>query len=150
MAAEEFAGAYEHSVDAKGRVIIPSAFRDQLSQPFTIALNSDRTAIALYPLVQWDKIKARLAQVRSTDIKGMKYVRFVMGNAFTGNIMDLQGRILLPNKLRGMIGITKDIVFVGMGEHIEVWDALAYAKQEDEAQGDILDLLAHMEDRYSE
>lgn len=148
MAAEDFAGAYEHSVDAKGRCIVPASFRTLLGKNFTIALNSDKTAIALYPQEQWEKIKARLAQVRSTDIVGMQYVRFVMGNAFTGNEIDLQGRVLLPQKLRTKIGLTKDIVFVGMNEHIEIWEAEAYAQQEAAAEMDVMALLSHMEEKY--
>ena len=78
----------------------------------------------------------------------MMYVRYIMGNAYTGNVMDAQGRILLPQKLRSKVGLTRELVFVGMNDHIEIWDAARYQKQEQEAEMDFADLLAHMEERY--
>ena len=146
--AADFAGSFEHSLDSKGRVIIPVSLRDQLGEQFTIALNSENTALALYPLEKWEEIKARLSQVRSTDVKGMMYVRYIMGNAYTGNVMDAQGRILLPQKLRSKVGLARELVFVGMNDHIEIWDASCYQAQEQEAEMDFADLLAHMEERY--
>lgn len=146
--AADFAGSFEHSLDSKGRVIIPVSLRDQLGEQFTIALNSENTALALYPLKKWEEIKARLSQVRSTDVKGMMYVRYIMGNAYTGNVMDAQGRILLPQKLRSKVGLARELVFVGMNDHIEIWDASRYQAQEQEAEMDFADLLAHMEERY--
>ena len=146
--AADFAGSFEHSLDSKGRVIIPVSLRDQLGEQFTIALNSENTALALYPLEKWEEIKARLSQVRSTDVKGMMYVRYIMGNAYTGNVMDAQGRILLPQKLRRKVGLARELVFVGMNDHIEIWDASRYQAQEQEAEMDFADLLAHMEERY--
>ena len=146
--AADFAGSFEHSLDSKGRVIIPVSLRDQLGEQFTIALNSENTALALYPLEKWEEIKARLSQVRSTDVKGMMYLRYIMGNAYTGNVMDAQGRILLPQKLRSKVGLARELVFVGMNDHIEIWDASRYQAQEQEAEMDFADLLAHMEERY--
>lgn len=146
--AADFAGSFEHSLDSKGRVIIPVSLRDQLGEQFTIALNSENTALALYPLEKWEEIKARLSQVRSTDVKGMMYVRYIMGNAYTGNVMDAQGRILLPQKLRSKVGLARELVFVGMNDHIEIWDASRYQAQEQEAEMDFAGLLAHMEERY--
>lgn len=148
MAMADFAGSFEHSLDSKGRVIIPVSFREQLGENFTIALNSENTALALYPQEKWEQIKARLSQVRSTDVKGMMYVRYIMGNAFTGNVMDAQGRILLPQKLRAKVGLSRELVFVGMNEHVEIWDAARYQTQEQEAEMDFADLLSHMEERY--
>ena len=146
--AADFAGSFEHSLDSKGRVIIPVSLRDQLGEQFTIALNSENTALALYPLEKWEEIKARLSQVRSTDVKGMMYVRYIMGNAYTGNVMDAQGRILLPQKLRSKVGLARELVFVGMNDHIEIWDASRYQEKEQEAEMDFADLLANMEERY--
>lgn len=146
----DFAASFEHSLDSKGRVIIPADYRKDLGEDFTIALNGSASAIALYPREQWEKIKERLARVSVTDKKGMEYKRFFNGNAFPGNTMDAQGRILLPSKLRALIGITKDLVFVGMTETIEIWDAQKHFESEQQTRMNIDDLAQHMEDRYSD
>ena len=57
----------------------------------------------------------------------MQYMRFVMSVSFPDNTMDAQGRILIPTKLRNAIGLTKDIVFVGVNNYIEIWNADAYS-----------------------
>ncbi|MEG0766492.1 MAG: division/cell wall cluster transcriptional repressor MraZ [Clostridia bacterium] len=145
---EDFAGTFEHGLDSKGRVIIPVCFRDRLGDHFTIALNSDSSALALYPLAKWEQMKERLSQVRSTDQMAMQYVRYILGNAYTANDMDAQGRILLPTKLRNKVQLSREIVFVGMTEHIEVWDAARYAEQEMAAEANIAALLAHMDATY--
>jgi len=144
----DFAGAFEHSLDAKSRVIIPMDYRKDLGENFTIALNGSATAIALYPHEEWLKMKERLARVSVTDKKGMEYKRFINGNAFPGNTIDLQGRVLLPGKLRTLIGIAKDLVFIGMTETIEIWDARQYFDSEQQTRENIDDLAQHMEDFY--
>ena len=144
----DFSGSYDHGLDSKGRVIIPMCFREGLGENFTIALNGLATAIALYPQDQWEHVKNRLARVSNTDAMGMDYKSFFIGNAFTSNSIDAQGRVLLPSKLRNMIGITKDVVFVGMTETIEIWDATTHNEKEQQARVDIKSLLQHMEDKY--
>lgn len=148
MPEEEFSGAFEHSVDAKGRVIIPSSFREALGEDFTIALSGDLATIALYPMEKWQSIRQQLSAIHLTDSTGMRYKRLVMGNAYTGNHMDTQGRVLLPQKLRTKLLQEKDITFIGMGEHIEIWDAGAHEREETASQDEMAFLLKHMEDRY--
>ena len=146
----DFAGSFEHCLDAKGRVIIPMDYRQDLGEDFAIALNGSASAIALYPHEEWLKLKARMARVSVTDKKGMEFKRFFNGNAFPGNTVDAQGRVLLPAKLRNLIGISKDLVFVGMGETVEIWDAQKHAHSEQETRMNIDELAQHMEERYSE
>ena len=146
----DFAGSFEHGLDVKGRVIIPMDYRKDLGEDFAIALNGSASAIALYPQEEWLKLKARMARVSVTDKKGMEFKRFFNGNAFPENTMDAQGRVVLPGKLRTLIGITKDLVFVGMGETVEIWDAQKYFESEQQTRMNIDDLAQHMEDRYKE
>lgn len=148
MAAEEFSGAFEHSIDAKGRVIIPSTFREALGEEFTIALSGDLAAIALYPIEKWQGIREQLSAIHLTDPAGMRYKRLVMSNTYAGNRMDTQGRVLLPQKLRHKLGLEKEITFIGMGEHIEIWDASAHHAEETASQDEVASLLKHMESQY--
>ena len=66
----------------------------------------------------------------------MQYERYLMIVSFSGNSMDAQGRVLIPMKLRSKIGLTRDIVFVGLNSYIEIWDAEVYAKFESETEDD--------------
>ena len=79
-----FAGTFSHSLDGKGRVIIPAGFRDLLGSGFTIALNSSIDALALYPQEKWDAVNEQLSRVRDTDDEGMAYVRYIMANGRAG------------------------------------------------------------------
>ncbi len=122
-----FAGTYSHNLDGKNRAIVPAAFRDKLGSGFTIALNSTSTALTLYPKVKWDVVIEQLARIRQTDDDGMDYLRYIMAHAEIDVEMDPQGRILLPQPLREAAGLTRDLVFVGMFDHAEIWDAETYA-----------------------
>ena len=127
MGKASFFGSYDHSLDSKGRVIIPASYREALGDNFTITINPNKTAIALYPEKEWEEQLERLSCINPMDRMGMQYMRFVMSVSFPDNTMDAQGRILIPTKLRNAIGLTKDIVFVGVNNYIEIWNADAYS-----------------------
>ena len=128
MANLAFSGSFDHSLDGKGRVIIPASFREALGENFTITINPNKTAVAIYPKEMWDQQLERLSQINPMDRVGMQYERYVMSVSFSGNSMDAQGRVLIPAKLRAKIGLTRDIVFVGLNRYIEIWDAEVYQK----------------------
>lgn len=135
-------------MDAKGRVTIPTAYRDALGERFTIGLNSDMTTIALYPSACWEKIEADLNKIPPSDIRGMKYVRAVNGNSFTDCQLDAQGRVLLPQTLRSKVGLDKNVRFVGMVGSLEVWDEERYEREETEAVDAREELLNYVNERY--
>ena len=136
MANRTFSGSFDHSLDGKGRVIVPSSFREALGDDFTITINPNKTAVAIYPKEQWDQQLERLSHINPMDKIGMQYERYLMSVSFSGNSMDAQGRVLIPMKLRSKIGLTRDIVFVGLNSYIEIWDAEVYAKFESETEDD--------------
>lgn len=127
---KSFSGSYDHSLDSKGRVIIPASFRDALGENFTITINPSKTAVAIYPEEIWEEQLERLRKINPMDKTGMQYVRYVMSMSFAENTMDSQGRVLIPTKLRMKIGLTKDIVFVGINSYIEIWDSEKYYQNE--------------------
>jgi len=136
MANRTFSGSFDHSLDGKGRVIVPSSFREALGDDFTITINPNKTAVAIYPKEKWDQQLERLSHINPMDKIGMQYERYLMSVSFSGNSMDAQGRVLIPMKLRSKIGLTRDIVFVGLNSYIEIWDAQVYAKFEEETEVD--------------
>ena len=148
MAQTTFSGSFDHSLDGKGRVIIPSSFREALGEDFTITINPDKTAVAIYPKEMWDKQLERLSRIDPMDKLGARYERYLMSVSFSGNSMDAQGRVLIPMKLRNKIGLTRDIVFVGLNSYIEVWDAEVYAKMEAETEESFEDLADYVYQKY--
>ena len=149
MAQMAFSGSFDHSLDGKGRVIIPASFREALGEDFTITINPNKTAVAIYPKAMWDQQLERLAQINPMDRIGLQYERYVMSVSFSGNSMDAQGRVLVPAKLRSKIGLTRDIVFVGLNSYIEIWDAEVYAKMEAQTEMDFEDITDYVYQKYS-
>ena len=149
MAQTTFSGSFEHSLDGKGRVIIPSSFREALGEDFTITINPDKTAVAIYPKEMWDKQLERLSRIDPMDKLGARYARYLMSVSFSGNSMDAQGRVLIPAKLRAKIGLARDIVFVGVNRYIEIWDAEVYQKMEADTEEDFDGVVDYVYQKYS-
>lgn len=114
-----FMGEYNHTIDAKGRLIVPTKFREQLGEAFILAKGNDG-CLSIYTKEDWgvflEKIKALPATVRIRD-----YVRNIVGSSVEVTT-DKQGRILVPGTLREYAKIDKDVVFAGVIDKIEVWD----------------------------
>lgn len=148
MAGSEFSGNYAHTIDPKGRATIPAAYREALGEGFTIALNNDFNAIALYPREKWNEIGERLNRIPDSDARGMSYVRFIKAFAFPEQQLDGQGRVLLPQALRAKAGMDKAVRFVGVGRSLEIWDEGRFERECETTQADIEDLLSYVNDRY--
>ena len=148
MAGVAFAGNFSHTIDPKGRVTIPAAFREALAEGFTIGLNNQFAAIALYPKAKWDEKCEQLAKIPESDIMGTRYVRLITGNSFSGCELDNQGRVLLPATLRAKVGMDKAIRFVGMGGYLEIWDEQRYVRESDVSEQSIDGLLNYVNGQY--
>lgn len=142
-----FSGNVAHSIDAKGRITIPAVYRDALGDGFTIGMNNEFTAVALYPRAKWEQIGQNLARIPDTDIRGQKYVRLVNSSSFADCSLDGQGRALIPPTLRAKTGLIKAIRFVGVGQHVEVWDEEKYLAECAAAENDT-DLLDYVNTAY--
>ena len=119
-------GRYEYTVDAKGRTNIPPKMRNELGETFYITKWLDGCIIG-YGEKEWNRIAEILKEksvVKTRDIQRMLYA----------NAMDVtpdkQGRILLPQYLKNHANITKDIIIIGAGNHIEIWDKASYEEKE--------------------
>ena len=148
MAGSEFSGNYTHNIDPKGRVTIPAAYREALGQGFTIGLNNEFNAIALYPVEKWRDMSERLARIPDSDARGMAYVRLIKAFSFTNQTLDGQGRVLLPAVLRQKAGMDKEIRFAGMGRWLEIWDEARFAETCAQSETDIGALLEYVNERY--
>ena len=148
MSNAEFSGNYAHNIDPKGRVTIPVAYREALGDGFTIGLNNEFTAIALYPIEKWQDMSRQLDRIPDSDAQGMAYVRLIKAFSFTNQSLDGQGRVLLPAVLREQAGMEKAIRFAGMGRWMEIWDEDRFLSAFTESVRDRTALLAYVNDRY--
>ena len=148
MAAFEFSGNYTHTIDPKGRVTIPAAYREGLAEGFTIGLNNDFTAIALYPKDKWQQIGDNLDKIPDTDARGMAYVRLIKAFSFTNQQLDGQGRVLLPVVLRQKVKMDKAIRFAGVGRYLELWDEERFNASCMNTEENIDDVLAYVNGQY--
>ena len=114
-----FMGEYNHTVDEKGRLIVPSKFREQLGDEFVVTKGLDG-CLFIYPEDEWDRIEEKFREVPLTTQDARKFARFFFAGAATCEI-DKQGRILLPQVLRAHANIGKDAVLVGVLNRVEIW-----------------------------
>ena len=113
-----FMGEYNHTVDAKGRLIVPSKFREQLGDEFVVTKGLDG-CLFVYENTEWKALEEKLHALPLTNANARKFSRFFLAGATTCEV-DKQGRILLPAVLRDFAGIDKDAVLVGVGSRIEI------------------------------
>ncbi len=114
-----FMGEYNHTVDAKGRLIVPSKFREQLGDEFVVTKGLDG-CLFVYENTEWKVLEEKLHTLPLTNANATKFSRFFLAGA-TSCEVDKQGRILLPQILRDFAGIEKEAVLVGVGSRIEIW-----------------------------
>jgi MraZ protein len=122
-----FMGQYEHSIDTKGRVIIPAKYREGLGECFVVTRGLDG-CLFLYPTDEWGAFVEKLQNLPSNQ-KTRRIQRQFLSSAMEV-ALDKQGRILIPAMLREAASLEKEIVFVGMMNRVEVWDKSLLEKQE--------------------
>ena len=148
MDCKEFSGHYSHNIDPKGRVTIPSVYREALGDNFTLGLNNQFNALVLYPEEEWKKVSARLNRIPVSDSRGMAYVRLIKAFSYIGQKLDGQGRLLLPNTLRDKVGMDKAITFVGVGRFLEIWDTGRFQEFCMASEVDFAEIMDYVNDRY--
>ena len=116
-------GEYQHSIDPKGRVIVPSKFREDLGERFYVTKGMGKSLFVLSPK-EWEKLQEQIIAMPMSKARQLQ-LYFFAGAAEVEP--DKQGRILLPQHLRDHAGLTKDIAFVGVSRRAEIWDAESWA-----------------------
>ena len=116
-----FLGEHQHSLDAKGRVILPARFRDQLEGGAVMAKSLDG-CLAVYPLAEFDRVARKLREARERGQVERQAARSFFSGAV--EIMpDKQGRVAIPQHLRDFARLERDAIVAGNYDHIEIWDA---------------------------
>ena len=120
-----FMGEYNHSIDAKGRLIIPSKFREGLGESFVVTKGLDGCLWALSS-VEWNSFSEKLTSLPVARKDARKLSRFFLAGASEVET-DKMGRILIPQVLRTYAGLDKDAVLIGDGSKVEIWNKEAWA-----------------------
>ncbi|MDP4092727.1 MAG: division/cell wall cluster transcriptional repressor MraZ [Bacillota bacterium] len=115
-----FYGEYQHTVDPKGRLIIPSKLREGLGEKFIVTKGFDNCLFA-YSMEEWKNFEDKMKTLPLTDKDARAFVRFFFAGA-TECEVDKQGRILIAQNLREYAGIEKDAYVIGMAARVEIWD----------------------------
>ncbi len=126
-------GEYKHNVDAKGRLIIPSKFREDLGERFIVTRGLDGCLFG-YPMAEWTTLESKLKQLPLAKKESRAFTRFLY-SAATECSLDKQGRINLPNPLINHASLEKACYVIGVSDRIEIWseerwDAFSQAANE--------------------
>ncbi len=136
-------GTYECKVDAKGRLMLPVAFKKQLAsvteKGFVLKRAVFQPCLELYPMQEWESMMQNVNKLNRFKKKNNDFIR-----RFTAGVksidLDVSGRLLIPKDLVGFAGITKEIVVTSAVNIIEIWDKDKYEKAIDDAANDFADL----------
>lgn len=114
-----FMGEYNHTIDTKGRLIVPSKFREALGDTFVVTKGLDG-CLFVYDNQEWNAFEEKLKSLPITNKEARQFARFFLAGAAEVEV-DKQGRILVPNILREFAQISKDVVLIGVASRIEIW-----------------------------
>lgn len=132
-----YLGQYTHTVDDKGRVSLPARFRNGEPGETFVAMRGLGPCLFLYPVGEWRKVVERLERQKArVDPEQRRFYLQLMQHTAEATI-DSQGRITIPPHLALVAGIGREVVFVGAGEVIEMWDPKAYAEYVGGSDGEL-------------
>ena len=134
-------GEYNHTIDPKGRLIIPSKFREALGDTFVVTKGLDG-CLFVYDNEEWNAFEEKLKSLPITNKEARQFVRFFLAGAAEVEV-DKQGRILVPNILREFAQISKDVVLIGVASRIEIWSKERFEGMA--AYEDMDEIAEHME-----
>ncbi len=144
-----FIGSYNHSLDSKGRLVIPQSFREKLGETFCIAPSFDFKSIALYPTAMWEKRNESYERLGTLNPALNRYLEQFYALSFDEQTCDNQGRVLLPMNIRSKIlGEERDVEITGANDHARI---VAAARSRDSWAGfldevpSLLEMIAGME-----
>jgi MraZ protein len=128
-----FFGSFAHTIDAKGRTSLPAKFREALaaaSEPKIVLVQYPHwRAVQALPLSEWKRLEEKLMQASPLDRAAQATILKFFSSAHEVDL-DVHGRVLVPPNLRQYAGLTKDVVWAGMGRHVLLWDKSALEAQQ--------------------
>ena len=135
-------GEYNHTIDAKGRLIIPSKYREALGNEFVVTKGLDG-CLFVYDNAEWTAFEEKLKALPLTNKDARRFVRFFLAGAALAEV-DKQGRILIPGTLREFAELEKEVVLVGVGSRVEIWSKERW--EDASSYDDVEEIAEHMAD----
>ena len=130
-----FLGEYQHTIDTKGRLIIPARLREGLGDRFIITKGLDSCLFA-YPPDEWSSIEQKMRSLPTTRADTRAFVRFFFAGASECEF-DKQGRILIPSNLREYAGLEKDVMVLGVSSRVEIWSVERWKQYSSESAASV-------------
>ena len=135
-------GQFQHNIDPKGRVTMPSRFREDLGDAVYVTKGLDGCLFVLSS-AQWDKLTEKMGQLPISKARSLQ--RFFFSGAFFTEV-DKQGRILIPPSLREYAGLNKEVTILGAATRAEIWDSSRWnAYNEEQTQENLLSAMELLE-----
>ena len=127
-------GEYSHSLDTKGRLIMPAKLRQDIGDKFILTKGWDGCLFA-FSQTEWNNFEEKLKGLPLSDKNARNFVRFFLSGATECEI-DKQGRFLIPTNLRISANLEKDAIIIGVGTRIEIWNKETWEKCDEEISAD--------------
>ena len=138
-----FMGEYNHTIDAKGRLIVPAKFREILGDNFIVTKGLDG-CLFVYPNDEWTRFEEKLKSLPLTNKNARQFTRFFFFFSTACEVYK-QGRLLLPQVLREFASLEKDVVLVGVASRIEIWSRERWDESMNTYDGDMDEVAENME-----
>ena len=139
---KRFIGSFNHSLDSKGRLVIPQGFREKLGETFCIAPSYDFKSVAIYPTEKWEERNETYERLGKLNPALNQYLEQFYALSYDEQTCDAQGRVLLPANIRQKIlGDARDVEITGANDHIRVVAAAQSQESWEKFTGEIPDLL---------
>ena len=145
-----FRGINSVNLDAKGRIALPSRYRDQLLKScaglLVVTIDINHRCLLLYPRAEWELIKRKIESLPSLDANSERVKHLLIGHA-NDLELDNSGRVLLPQELRLYAALEKHVCLIGQGKKLEIWEQEAWNRQrekwltENAIDGDLPEML---------
>ena len=137
-----FIGEYHHSIDEKGRLIVPAKFREGLGMKFIVTRGIEN-CLFVYPMDEWKKIVDKLESLPFTKRDARQFMRFFLSGASEAEF-DKQGRINVTSPLISYANIEKECVIIGTGDRLEIWSEKSWSTFFDSAKDSMSDIAENL------
>lgn len=138
-------GEYEHSIDTKGRLIMPSKLKEDIGEKFVVTKGLDG-CLFVYSEKEWKTFEEKLRTFPLTNKDARALIRFFLAGAMECEI-DKQGRFLIPGNLREFAGLEKEVIVIGVLNKIEIWSKdkwLKYSEEENKSADEIAEKMSSL------
>jgi MraZ protein len=139
-----FLGTFEHAIDEKGRLTIPSKFREELEGGIVVTHGLDGCLWA-FSRSEWDILAEKISKLPTTNPAARNFARLMFSNA-SDSIPDRQGRVLIPQNLRDLAGIENESILIGVMNRVEIWNPAKWAEVASKVEEDQEAIAAQLAD----